>query len=134
MKTTISSIAIILIICSTCLAQTQVVIDDPALNAYAADRSNLSDLSQEQQAMLDHCMPNPAGFACTVQYYVPQDAMLAQIFLQNEHGHIVYTSEPLAKGKGTFQVPVESLNNGTYYYTLVVDYAKIETRSMLIVR
>ena len=68
MKTTISSITIILIISSTCLAQTQVVIDDPALNAYAADRRNLPDPSQEHQAMLDHFLPNPAGFEFPCEY------------------------------------------------------------------
>jgi len=109
-----------------------VVIDDAASIAHAADHTFASELSKEQPAMLDYCMPNPVVTSCVVRYSIPQETTFAQLIIQDDHGYVVFASTPLMPGSGTLQLPTEQLPSGNYYYTLTADYAKIETRSMII--
>lgn len=118
-----------------CLLTAQhVVIDDRETRVLAADHDSDESSDQGQLAMLDYCMPNPVNTSCAVRYSIPSEATLSQLILQNAQGNVIFVSEPLQAGKGMYQLPVENLPNGNYYYTLTVDFAKIETRSMLISR
>lgn len=110
----------------------QFAIDDSVVNAPAADYE-IADLSEpEQIATLGYCMPNPVSMTCAIGYLVPREATLSQIIIQNAQGIVVSVSDPLQSGKGIYSLPVENLPNGNYYYTLTVDFAKIETRGMII--
>jgi hypothetical protein len=132
MKTLSSILLAALVFKSTLSAAQHVVIDDQETQVLAADH-NLADVSEEEhQAMLDYCMPNPVSSSCAVRLNIPQDATLSQLIIQNAQGSVVFVSEPLSAGKGLFQLPVEDLPNGNYYYTLTVDFAKIATHSMII--
>jgi len=116
----------------TALCAQQVVIDDSAVSALAADHDLIELPEKEQNAMLDYCMPNPVSSSCSVNYIVPNDATISHLIVQSAQGNVIFMSEPLPPGKGLYRLPVENLPDGHYYYTLTVDYAKIETRSMLI--
>lgn len=124
-----------------------VVIDDSLELATAADHSTpqststgsalASDFSHDMQstelnAAMDYCMPNPVQSSCMVRYYVPEDATQAMFYLRNAQGKIVDMSNNLSQGHGQYQFQTEALPSGNYYYTLTVDYAQIDTRTMIV--
>jgi hypothetical protein len=110
----------------------RVVIDDSAAIAYAADHRISAESDYDTPAMLDYCMPNPVVGSCAVRYSIPQGTTFSQLIVQDERGQVVFASEPLDGGDGTYRLPTEQLPSGNYYYTLTVDYAKIETHTMIV--
>jgi hypothetical protein len=109
-----------------------VVTDDTAAIVYAADHTFTAESSKEQTAMLDYCMPNPVVTSCAVRYSIPAETTFAQVIVQDARGHVVFASDPLETGSGAVMLPTEQLPSGNYSYTLTADYAKVETRSMII--
>jgi len=82
-------------------------------------------------ARLSANAPNPFENVTYVEYYVPGNARTATIEVSNLSGQ-VQAEFPANIGEGQVTIPVGSMANGVYLYSLVVDGAKVATRRMVV--
>ncbi len=77
-------------------------------------------------------MPNPAVAATHIKYKIPVDARQAQLVIINRNG-LTVKSIPVKPREGIITIPVNHLQTGTYFYSLIVDGKKTETRQMPVI-
>ncbi len=83
---------------------------------------------------LEQNMPNPASESTTIRFYVPTNAKQAGISVFDADGRIVKSFERLAIGQGQLVIEAGTLEAGSYTYTLLVDGAKVDAKTMVITR
>lgn len=84
-------------------------------------------------ASLGQNIPNPpVNGITTIDYFIPENAVRAEIRVVNSLGQQIHQQSTTGKGKGTVSVNTSGLNAGAYYYTLYVDGALIETKKLVI--
>ncbi len=87
----------------------------------------LAGVSLEQNA------PNPFSSATTIRYNIPH-AGKAKILITNTAGSTIKTFNFIAKGNGSVTVHANELAAGTYYYSLIVDGKKTDSKKMILVK
>ncbi|MDO9154871.1 MAG: C10 family peptidase [Paludibacter sp.] len=87
--------------------------------------------SKEQKANLSQNTPNPFDNESTIEYFVPESAKDSRIIIVDIFGRTVRN---LFINKNDNQIRISNgmLIKGIYFYTLIVDNQKIETRKMII--
>ena len=75
--------------------------------------------------------PNPAKEAVALNYTLAQNIEHGELVLRNMLGSQVYKVD-LMGSAGQVVVPVESLNNGVYFFTMIVDNEARETRRLVV--
>ncbi|MBL4656948.1 MAG: T9SS type A sorting domain-containing protein [Flavobacteriales bacterium] len=89
----------------------------------------VNDLIQKNEIVSIY--PNPAEAFLTIDYMLMDGARDGQVVLRNILGANVYTG--LIYGSfGKVIVPVENLNNGVYFCTIVVDGEVQQTRKLVV--
>jgi len=68
-----------------------------------------------------------------ISYYVPETVGSAQLSVTDVNGYILKTIT-LAKGNGQTTVDAETLTSGSYFYSLIIDGQKIDTKQMVLVK
>ncbi|MCW3071544.1 MAG: hypothetical protein JWO44_1434 [Bacteroidetes bacterium] len=89
------------------------------------------ELKDAQSIVLDQNVPNPFAEQTTINYFLPETVVKAQILFYNAAGKLIQTVELKEKGKGQLNVFASDLSNGVYSYTLVADGNIIETKRMI---
>jgi hypothetical protein len=87
-----------------------------------------------EKAALFQNAPNPFGEETSISYFLPQGSINAAISISNASGAEVKNITLTEKGNGRVILNLSGLNAGTYFYTLVVDGKRIDTKSMLVVK
>jgi len=75
--------------------------------------------------------PNPAKEAAVLNYTLAQNIEYGELVMRNMLGSQVYKAE-LMGAAGQVVIPVESLNNGVYFCTMIVDNKACETRRLVV--
>lgn len=86
--------------------------------------TELTDASLEQN------IPNPFTNTTSVSYNLPQRFAKAMIVVTDAHGKTIKQLNITGSGKGTINIDAAALSAGTYYYSLIVDGRKIDTKQM----
>ncbi len=89
------------------------------------------DLNNSQTIVLAQNVPNPFAEQTTINYFLPDNTLVAQILFYDAQGQLIQTVALTQKGKGALNVFAQDLTNGIYTYTLVVDGKIIESKKMV---
>ena len=89
------------------------------------------NLKDGQSIILDQNVPNPFAEQTTINYFLPDNVLKAQMLFYNAQGKLIQSVDLKEKGKGSLNVFASDLSNGIYTYTLVVDGKIIETKKMV---
>ncbi len=75
--------------------------------------------------------PNPFKDQTVIEYFVPSDAGKSIISFMDINGKILKSINLDQKGQGQIILSAEELVNGVYYYSLIIDDKKVETKQMI---
>ena len=89
------------------------------------------NLKDGQSIVLEQNVPNPFAEQTTINYYLPDNVVKAQMLFYNAQGILIQSVDLNERGKGSLNVFAQDLSNGIYTYTLVADGKVIETKKML---
>lgn len=90
--------------------------------------SNSSDVSA-----LFQNVPNPLDKTTRIDYYIGRDVQSSFILFYNSEGIEITKFEHLSSGSGSITLNAETLAAGTYYYTLLCNDKKVDTKTMIII-
>ncbi len=97
-------------------------------NSIAQQDVNLKD---GQTVVLEANVPNPFSEQTTINYFLPENIVKAQMLFYNISGKLIQSVDLNERGKCSLNVFAQDLSNGIYTYTLVVDGKVIETKKMV---
>jgi trimeric autotransporter adhesin len=86
------------------------------------------------EARLDQNIPNPYSTATVINYYLPASAANAQLLITDVNGQLLKAVTLIGSGNGQVNINAGMLTSGNYFYTLVVDGQKIDTRQMVLTK
>jgi hypothetical protein len=89
------------------------------------------NIGNDDLPMLAQNIPNPYGNTTNIQFNIPKNSTSAQIVFFNEQGMILNSVEINTKGRGQLNVNAEMLENGLYFYSLIIDGKKVDTKKMV---
>jgi hypothetical protein len=89
------------------------------------------NIGNDDLPMLAQNIPNPHGNTTNIQFNIPKNCANAQIVFFNEQGMILNSVEINTKGRGQLNVNAEMLENGLYFYSLIIDGKKVDTKKMV---
>lgn len=103
--------------------------------AVATNASELSNTKAATKlAVLEQNAPNPFNSVTTIRYNIPSSVKNAQIMVTNATGNTVKTFNLANKGAGNVTINAGELTAGSYYYTLIVDGKKADSKQMVLIR
>lgn len=102
-------------------------------------QSNISVANTQKSAMqsntagakLEQNIPNPAIGNTVIRYNIPATAKTAFIIITDAAGHTVKQIAVNTKGVGQATVDTQALSAGAYFYTLMIDGKKADTKQMI---
>lgn len=93
----------------------------------AGEKTNASLASLEQNA------PNPFSSNTSIKYFIPANTQ-GQLLINDNAGNTVKKYNLTTKGNGAIQINAGELAAGTYYYTLIVDGKKADSKKMVLIK
>jgi hypothetical protein len=78
--------------------------------------------------------PNPFNELSKIQYFVPEEAFDATIQIRDLKGTVIQSFDLNEKGFGLIEVGQETLNSGSYIYTLKVDGQLVDSKIMILTK
>jgi hypothetical protein len=81
-------------------------------------------------ATLGNAQPNPNNGSTQISYYVPENTSEAKIIFTDMLGKVM-EEKPLQPGYGLLNIDTQSLPNGTYSYSMVIDGRVIDSKQMI---
>ncbi len=86
----------------------------------------------QKQAMLLQNRPNPYSGETVIPYYLPETFDKANMLITNINGQVIKRIGLENAGKGELTLRTDGLKAGQYFYSLIVDGRKIQTRKMVL--
>ena len=83
---------------------------------------------------LEQNAPNPVNNNTVIKYRLPQSVKVAQMVITDSRGSIIKTIVLNAKNSGQVTLSAGTLATGSYFYSLLVDGVKFDTKEMQIVK
>jgi hypothetical protein len=96
--------------------------------------SQQSEINSNDEARLEQNVPNPFKSNCIVRYYVPLNAHNAQLIICDANGHILKTILLNEKGNGQISISGSGLTTANYFYSLIIDGKKSDTKQMVLTK
>ncbi len=84
------------------------------------------------KAWLKQNAPNPFNNSTIIGYNVPPSSGHAQVVISDVSGQVLKAVSIENKGEGNISIPAGQLAAGSYFYTLIIDGARADTRQMII--
>ncbi|NNL91321.1 MAG: hypothetical protein HKO66_03715 [Saprospiraceae bacterium] len=78
--------------------------------------------------------PNPFYMDTNIKYYIPESSQQAEILFFDIQGKLLKTIPIDHRGKGELQIKAGTLQSGNYFYTLLVDGQKIDTKKSVLLK
>lgn len=100
----------------------------------AATENNAAIAKPVTGASLEQNAPNPFTNSTVIRYHIPSSSKAAQIIISNATGNMVKTFTLAGKGAGSVTINANELAAGSYYYTLIVDGKKADSKQMILVK
>jgi hypothetical protein len=109
-------------------------------------QSQINDIQQEinnlkaaggnsiNGAALRQNMPNPFNSNTIISYFIPAGATSSQLIISDAGGQIIKTFGISSQGEGLTTIYAGELASGIYFYTLIVNGNKIDTKKMVITK
>ncbi len=85
-------------------------------------------------ASLEQNAPNPFRQSTVIRYHLPASVSTAQMIITDNSGKTVKTINVAAAANGQVTLAAGSLSAGSYYYTLLADGKKLDSKKMEIVQ
>ena len=85
-------------------------------------------------AGLEQNVPNPVSNTTTIKYHLPTTVKAAQMLITDSKGSIIKTITLNNRSTGQVTLSANSLETGSYFYTLVADGRKIATKEMQMIK
>lgn len=85
-------------------------------------------------AVLYQNSPNPFSSATVIEYYIPDSATTANLFIFTLNGELIEAYPVTAFGHGSISIDGSTLDAGMYLYSLVVDEQIIDTKRMILTK
>ena len=82
--------------------------------------------------MLEQNAPNPFNSSTVIRYHIPASVSNAQIMVTNASGNMIKTFTLNNKGAGSVTINAGELAAGSYYYTLITDGKKADSKQMIL--
>ncbi|MEM1120831.1 MAG: T9SS type A sorting domain-containing protein, partial [Bacteroidota bacterium] len=94
--------------------------------------ANPTETVTVSDAQLFQNEPNPFEGSTTIRYRIPQKIRSATLHVTNNAGQLLRTIPVQARGLGQTILKTETLSNGVYYYTLMLEGLPIATKKMVV--
>ena len=88
----------------------------------------------EELTKLFQNYPNPFEYETTIDLYVPHAAKVARVVVNDLSGRSLKNIEVTGRGKTSVTIGSRDMNNGMYFYSLLVDGKRRDTKRMAITR
>lgn len=92
----------------------------------------INNVNYTSDNILQQNVPNPANGNTTINYHVNNFNNTASIILTDITGKMVRQIPIYKTGNGSYGIGSRELNNGVYFYSLMVDGIRVATRKMVI--
>lgn len=89
---------------------------------------------QPSTAVLYQNSPNPFSSTTVIEYYIPDSATTANLFIFTLNGELLETYPVTAFGHSSISIDGSTLDAGMYLYSLVVDEVIIDTKRMILTK
>ncbi|MEN0049913.1 MAG: tail fiber domain-containing protein [Bacteroidota bacterium] len=96
-----------------------------------ADRQAIELRSTTQKAILNQNAPNPFNGYTTINYFIPDDFQRASIRIADSNGQLIKEVAITESGRGQIDIDATQLNNGNYFYALILDGKLVESKQMI---
>ena len=100
----------------------------------SANTQLLSVNSQLSTSSLSQNAPNPFTKQTVIGYNLPSGFSSAQIIICDNSGKTLQQIQISKPGKGCINVDASALSSGTYYYTLIMDGKKTDSKQMVLAK
>ncbi len=87
-------------------------------------------LSIDQLPFLKQNVPNPYNTDTSIEYFIPENSELAQMYFYDNQGRLLKKHNLSSKGTGKLNLKIADLPSGTYVYSLVVDGKQVSSKKM----
>ena len=88
----------------------------------------------EELTQLFQNHPNPFESETTIDLYVPHAAKMARVIVNDLSGRSLKNIEVTGRGKTSVTIGSGDMNNGMYFYSLLIDGKRLDTKRMAITR
>jgi hypothetical protein len=105
-----------------------------AIEKLLTERSTTQSDILHEPASLKQNIPNPFSQNTVIQIAVPDQTTRVSLCITNETGSIVKEINITDKGEVAVNLAAGTLSAGVYYYTLIVDGQKVDTKKMILTR
>jgi hypothetical protein len=85
-------------------------------------------------AVLQQNTPNPYNSSAVIAYHLPQSTTNAEIIVTDLSGNVLKSISLNGNGDGQVTFSAGSFASGTYFYTLLINGQKIDTKEMIIAK
>ncbi|MEM9847046.1 MAG: tail fiber domain-containing protein, partial [Bacteroidota bacterium] len=94
----------------------------------------IPDSSQPSEDIpsLQQNTPNPFKGVTTITYYVPKNTSQAFLQITDANGKVLERFEVAESGHGTLEIDATRMQNGQYFYSLILDGKLFESKQMLL--
>jgi hypothetical protein len=87
---------------------------------------------EKSGALLYQNIPNPASKSTRIQYYLPHNVKNATLVIYSLEGNLIAKKKILDRGIGFYEIQDSKLTPATYFYSLLVDNKKVDTKRMVL--
>ncbi|MEM9885691.1 MAG: tail fiber domain-containing protein [Bacteroidota bacterium] len=87
-----------------------------------------------KQATLAQNAPNPFQGITSIPYFIPEGTTQSSLRITDTNGSIIKEITIQHTGAGQLEIDANTLSNGNYFYTLVVDGQIIATKQMILTK
>jgi hypothetical protein len=101
-------------------------------NTGSPDGNKTTNTGTGLSAMLYQNVPNPFSQTTMIKCFIPDNAMLSNIYIYDMQGTQIKKIQINGKGDESISIQGSELRAGMYMYTLIIDGKEIDTRKMIL--
>lgn len=91
-------------------------------------------MGSNEIGFLNQNTPNPFSQNTIIEYYIPDNAEIANIYVYNMNGAQIMSFMIPEKGQGSITIKGAELTAGMYLYSLIIDGKEVDTKRMILTK
>ena len=107
---------------------------DILLGGEEGDQSSVQSEILNAKPWVEQNKPNPFYDVTEINYFIPENIESAMVHFYDVSGRTIKTIPIDARGNGMISLKGGTLSSGTYYYSLIADGVKIDTKKSVYVK
>ncbi len=116
------------------LANIETTLSKYNINVSQSFNNSNAVISSNNDAYIEQNTPNPSNSNTVIKYYLPSNTKNAQLVINDVNGKVLKLFTLNTKGNGLVNISVNDFLDGDYFYSLIVDGKKIDTKKMELIR